>query len=84
VVVRQKFSHMMMPLNDVGRNSTIEIQQFTFDFIYLVLPADLERIETTFRDLTNGSGELSYANFKRDVFANFLPEKLATVRLMSK
>ncbi|CAF4722565.1 unnamed protein product [Rotaria sp. Silwood1] len=41
------------------------------------LPADLERIETTFRDLTNGTGELSYTNFKRDVFANFLPEKLA-------
>lgn len=48
-------------------------------FFYLVLPADLERIETTFRDLTNGNGELSYTNFKRDVFAHFLPEKLATV-----
>jgi len=43
------------------------------------LPADLERIETTFRDFTNGTGELSYTNFKRDVFAHFLPEKLAAV-----
>ncbi|CAF3315764.1 unnamed protein product [Rotaria socialis] len=41
------------------------------------LQADLERIETTFRDLTNGTGELSFTNFKRDVFAYFLPEKLA-------
>jgi len=40
--------------------------------------ADLERIEATFRDLTNGASELSYTSFKRDVFANFLPEKLAT------
>jgi len=45
----------------------------------LVPPADLERIETTFRDLTTGTGELSYTNFKRDVFAHFLPEKLAAV-----
>ncbi|CAF2834191.1 unnamed protein product [Rotaria sp. Silwood2] len=37
---------------------------------------DLERIEITFRELTNGTNELSYTNFKRDVFANFLPEKL--------
>ncbi|CAF0968583.1 unnamed protein product [Rotaria sordida] len=40
-------------------------------------PADFERIETTFRDLTSGTGELSYTSFKRDVFAHFLPEKLA-------
>ncbi|CAF1339296.1 unnamed protein product [Rotaria sordida] len=40
-------------------------------------PNDLERIEITFRDITNGTNELSYTNFKRDVFANFLPEKLA-------
>ncbi|CAF1131929.1 unnamed protein product [Adineta ricciae] len=39
---------------------------------------DLERIEATFRDLTNATNELSYISFKRDVFANFLPEKLAT------
>jgi hypothetical protein len=45
----------------------------------LVLAADLERIETTFRDFTSGTGELSYTNFKRDVFAHFLPEKLAAV-----
>lgn len=45
----------------------------------LVLQADLDRIETTFRDLTSGTGELNYTSFKRDVFANFLPEKLATV-----
>jgi hypothetical protein len=50
-----------------------------FFYLNLVLPADLERIETTFRDLTNGTGELSYTNFKRDVFAHFLPEKLAAV-----
>ena len=47
--------------------------------LYLVHPVDLERIETTFKDLTAGSGELAYTNFKRDVFAQFLPEKLATV-----
>ncbi|UJR27426.1 hypothetical protein I4U23_008715 [Adineta vaga] len=41
------------------------------------LAVDLERIETTFRDLTNGTSELSYTSFKRDVFAHFLPEKLA-------
>ncbi|CAF0809558.1 unnamed protein product [Adineta steineri] len=41
------------------------------------LPLDLERIETTYRDLTSGTGELSYTSFKRDVFAHFLPEKLA-------
>ncbi|CAF0759373.1 unnamed protein product [Adineta ricciae] len=40
-------------------------------------PADLDRIEATFRDLTNATGELSYTSFKRDVFAHFLPEKLA-------
>jgi hypothetical protein len=39
----------------------------------------LDRIETTFRDITNGTNEISYTSFKRDVFANFLPEKLATV-----
>jgi hypothetical protein len=50
-----------------------------FICLTLVLSADLERIETTFRDLTNGSGDLSYTNFKRDVFAHFLPEKLASV-----
>jgi hypothetical protein len=47
------------------------------------LPADLERIETTFRDFTNGTGELSYTNFKRDVFAHFLPEKLAAVSYLN-
>lgn len=44
-----------------------------------VSQADLERIETTLRDLTNGTNELSLASFKRDVFSGFLPEKLANV-----
>jgi hypothetical protein len=50
-----------------------------FFFVNLVSSTDLERIEVTFRDLTNGTGELSYTNFKRDVFAHFLPEKFAAV-----
>ena len=48
-----------------------------------VPPADLERIEAAFRDLSQNTGEpayLSYASFKRDVFANFLPDRLASVR----
>ena len=53
------------------------------DVIHIVFlsvsSTDLERIETSFRDFTNGTGELSYTSFKRDVFANYLPEKLATV-----
>lgn len=47
-----------------------------------VLPTDLNRIEAAFRDLSQNTGEpasLSFASFKRDVFANFLPEKLAVV-----
>jgi hypothetical protein len=39
---------------------------------------ELDRIETTFRDLTNGANELSFTSFKRDVFPNFLPEALVT------
>ncbi|CAM4750883.1 unnamed protein product [Rotaria magnacalcarata] len=39
---------------------------------------DLDRIETAFRELTTGTNELNYTNFKRDIFANFLPEKLAS------
>ncbi|CAF1053304.1 unnamed protein product [Adineta steineri] len=38
---------------------------------------DLDRIETAFRDITNGANELNYISFKHDVFCNFLPEKLA-------
>ncbi|CAF1168615.1 unnamed protein product [Adineta steineri] len=38
---------------------------------------DLDRIETAFRDVTNGANELNYISFKHDVFCNFLPEKLA-------
>jgi hypothetical protein len=48
-------------------------------YLNLVSSTDLERIETTFRELTGGTGELSYTNFKRDVFAHFLPEKFAAV-----
>lgn len=47
-----------------------------------VLPADLGRIEAAFRDLSQNTGEpayLSYASFKRDVFASFLPDRLASV-----
>lgn len=36
-------------------------------------------METTFRDLTSGTNELHFNAFKRDVFANFLPEQLASV-----
>lgn len=60
--------------------------EFIFHLFVLVHSTDLERIEITFRDLTNGTGELSYTSFKRDVFAQFLPEKLAAVgdELLSK
>ena len=50
-----------------------------FFFYSSVSQADLDRIETTFRDTTNGTNELNLTSFKRDVFANFLPEKLANV-----
>ena len=56
-----------------------KMRKILFCHFNLVCPADLERIETTFRDLTNGTSELGYIAFKRDVFANFLPEKLADV-----
>jgi len=42
----------------------------------------LDRIETTFRGLTNGTNELDYLSFKSEVFANFLPEKLANVCIL--
>ena len=57
------------------------IAQESFSFP-AVPPADLDRIEGVFRDLSQSTGEpayLSFASFKRDVFANFLPEKLAVV-----
>jgi hypothetical protein len=50
-----------------------------FYFYSSVSQSDLDRIETTFRDLTSGTNELNYTSFKSDVFANFLPEKLANV-----
>jgi hypothetical protein len=43
---------------------------------------ELERIETTYRDLTNGLNEISFTSFKRDVFPNFLPETLVTVCIL--
>lgn len=52
--------------------------------IYLVSQADLDRIETTFREYTKGTNELDCASFKREIFANFLPEKLAQVDYSSK
>lgn len=50
-----------------------------FCFCISVSQTDLERMESTFRDLTSGSNELSFQAFKRDVFANFLPEQLTSV-----
>ncbi len=47
-----------------------------------VSQTDLDRIETAFRDITNGPNELNYISFKNDVFANFLPEKLANVCIL--
>lgn len=66
--------------SDVGhwKQNSIKI----FIFLCLVSQIDLERIESTFRDITNGTNELSYTSFKRDVFANFIPEKLANVRIL--
>ena len=76
-----KSYHMMKLQKDV---CAIESQRISFlIFISLVSQIDLDRIETTFRDITNGTNELSYASFKRDVFANFLPEKLANVCILS-
>lgn len=77
-MVQQKFFPTMMLSNDVCWTNFFRLMLSRF--VRLVLPVDLERIENTFRELTNTSGELSYTSFKRDVFANFLPEKLATVR----
>jgi hypothetical protein len=51
-------------------------------FYSSVSQTELDRIETTFRDLTNGANELSFTSFKRDVFPNFLPEALVTVRIL--
>ena len=58
------------------------ISIFILCFYSLVLQTDLDRIEVAFRDITNGTNELTYTAFKRDVFANFLPEKLATVCIL--
>lgn len=79
---RQEFFPTMTLANDVKTNGRFFPKQkknsLAFSF-HLVHSADLERIETTFRDLTSGTGDLSYTSFKRDVFAQFLPEKLAAV-----
>ncbi len=53
-----------------------------FFFYFSVSQVELDRIETTFRDLTNGTNELSFTSFKRDVFPNFLPETLVTVCIL--
>ena len=77
VVHRRKSYRMTKLQKDVCKLKLKRLElQLTF---FSVSSVDLERIEATFRDLTNATNELSYVSFKRDVFANFLPEKLANV-----
>jgi len=57
-------------------------KNFQFFVFSSVSQTDLDRIETAFRDITNGPNELNYISFKNDVFANFLPEKLANVCIL--
>ena len=76
-MVQQRFSHTMKRSNDVGDRKN---EALILDILFFsVSPMDLDRIETTFRDLTSGTNELHFNAFKRDVFANFLPEQLASV-----